>query len=138
MNKMHSTAHTDLREHLNSDTLPQRIVFVRDLKLDAHIGAYEHEMGRTQPIIVNLTLKVSEPSNPESDKLEDIVCYDQLCQSITKILAQGHIKLVETLAEKIASMCLSHPLVLSAQVRVDKPDAIENASGAGVEILRFK
>ena len=29
-------------------------VFVRGLKVDAHIGVYKHEKGRTQPLVIDV------------------------------------------------------------------------------------
>ncbi|WP_306249610.1 dihydroneopterin aldolase [Parvularcula sp. IMCC14364] len=128
----------DLRLYQDQATQPQRIIFVKDLRVDAFIGAYEEEMGQSQPIIINIEMQVTEPSNPVSDQLEDVVCYNRIVKNIDAILGEGHIKLVETLAERIAAMCLAHPMGLSARVRVDKPNAIAAAAGAGVEILRHK
>ncbi|WDI30599.1 dihydroneopterin aldolase [Hyphococcus flavus] len=117
---------------------PQRRVFVRGLLLDAYIGAYETEKSAPQPVRIDLELDVIEPANPESDKLEDVVCYDRMTQGVKSIIAQGHIKLVETLAEKVASLALAHPMVLSVMVRITKPNAIDEAEAAGVEITRKK
>ncbi len=128
----------NLRPYLNQDGQPKRMVFVRDLQVDAFIGAYDHEMGRTQPVTINIDMQVAEPSNPISDNLEDVVCYNRISNSVQDIIDDGHIKLVETLAERIAAKCLAHPMVRSARVRVDKPNAISNAAGAGVEIIRNK
>jgi 7,8-dihydroneopterin aldolase/epimerase/oxygenase len=52
------------------------------------------------------------------------------------VLAQGHVNLVETLCEKIASACLKDRRVLAARIRVEKPDIIPNARSVGVEIER--
>ncbi len=121
-----------------SATAPRRKVFVRGLVLDAHIGAYESEQGVTQPIRIDFEADVIEPANPISDSLEDIVCYDRMTQGIKAIIAEGHIKLVETLAERVASHVLSHPMVISVLVRIVKPNAITEAEAAGVEIIRTK
>ena len=117
---------------------PQRKVFLRELKLDAFIGAYEAEQGAPQPVRINLEADVLEPSDPVGDRLEDVVCYNKLTQGIKAIIAEGHIKLVETLAERIADLALSHPMVVSITVRVEKPNAIPEAFAAGVEITRTK
>ena len=117
---------------------PQRKVFLRDLKLDAFIGAYDSEQGAPQPVHINLEADVLEPSDPVGDRLEDVVCYNKLTQGIKAIIAEGHIKLVETLAERIADLALSHPMVMSITVRVEKPNAIVEAFAAGVEITRTK
>ncbi|WP_375203991.1 dihydroneopterin aldolase [Hyphococcus sp.] len=121
-----------------SATAPQRRIFVRGLTLDAYIGAYESEQGVTQPIRIDFEADVIEPANPVSDELEDIVCYDEMTRGIKAIIAEGHIKLVETLAERIADLVLSHPMVISVMVRIVKPNAITEADAAGVEISRTK
>lgn len=121
-----------------SATAPRRRVFVRGLVLDAYIGAYESEQGVTQPIRIDFEADVIEPANPVSDSLDDIVCYDRMTQGIKAILGEGHIKLVETLAERVADLVLSHPMVLSVMVRIVKPNAIAEAEAVGVEIIRTK
>ncbi|MEM9014414.1 MAG: dihydroneopterin aldolase [Pseudomonadota bacterium] len=114
----------------------RRRIFVRGLVLDAYIGVYDSEQGVTQPVRINMTLDVLTPDDPHRDQLEDVVCYNRMTQGVKDILAEGHIKLVETLAERIADFALSHPMVSAIDVRVEKPNAITEAEGAGVEIRR--
>lgn len=117
---------------------PRRKVFVRDLELSAFIGVYDFEQGVLQPVKINLEIEVMEPSDPVGDRLEDVVCYNKLTQGIRAIIDGGHIKLVETLAERIAELALSHAMVDAVMVRVEKPNAILEAAAAGVEIVRTK
>ncbi len=130
--------HADVAALPHAENRPQRTVFVRDLILDAYIGAYESEQGVTQPVHINMEVEVTEPSAPEGDRLEDVLCYGKLTQGVKAIIAEGHIKLVETLAERVASLALSHAMALSVRVRIEKPNAIPEAGAAGVEILRTK
>lgn len=113
-----------------------RHVFVRDLLLDAHIGVYAHEHGRTQPIRVNVDLTVSEAAH--SDRLTNVVCYETVVNEIKTIVAAGHLNLVETLAEQIAAQCLIDARVIVARIRVEKLAAIPEAGSVGVEIERAK
>lgn len=117
---------------------PVRRVFVRGFKVEARIGAYEHEMLRPQPLVIDMEIEVVEPSNPTADRLEDVVCYNRLAEGVKAIIAEGHIKLVETLAERIADLAMAHPMVIAARIRIEKPRAIAEASAAGVEIERRK
>ncbi|MEQ1930051.1 MAG: dihydroneopterin aldolase [Parvularculaceae bacterium] len=119
-------------------TAPRRRVFVRGLKVDARIGAYEHEKAGPQPLRIDLEIEVIEPADPAGDRLEDVVCYNRLTQGIKAIIAEGHIKLIETLAERVADLAMAHPMVLAATVRIEKPKAIPEAEAAGVEISRRK
>ncbi len=117
---------------------PRRKVFVKGLKLDASIGAYEREKLAAQPLRIDLELEVIEPASPAGDRLEDVVCYNRLTEGIKAIIAEGHIKLVETLAERIADLAIAHPMVLAVSVRIEKLKAIAEAEAAGVEIMRTK
>lgn len=113
-----------------------RHVFVRDLLLEAHIGVYAHEQGRTQPIRINVDLTVSEAAH--SDKLANVVSYEEAVNKIKAIVASGHLNLVETLAERVATACLEDERVLVARVRIEKLAAIPEAASVGVEIERAR
>lgn len=121
-----------------SATAPRRKIFVQDLVLEAQIGAYEHEYGRTQPLRIDFEAEVVEPSEPAGDRLEDVVCYNRLTEGVKAIIAEGHIKLIETLAERIADLVMAHPMTINVRVRIEKPQAIAEAGAAGVEIQRSK
>ena len=45
-----------------------RHVFVRDLELEANIGVYHREQGRSQPVLINVDLTVEEGDVPLEDK----------------------------------------------------------------------
>jgi dihydroneopterin aldolase len=113
-----------------------RHVFVRDLLLEAHIGVYTHEHGRTQPIRINIDLTVSEAAH--GDKLANVVCYETVVNAVKALVAEGHLNLVETLAERISTQCLADPRVTVARIRVEKLAAIPEAGSVGVEIERAK
>ena len=112
-------------------------VFIDDLILDCNIGVYTHEKGVTQRVRINLDLTIQEDNKDINDEINNTVCYDQLIKGITLIVAKGHINLVETLAESIATMCLDNKKVGVVQVKVEKIDILKNAKSAGVRIQRY-
>ena len=62
--------------------------------------------------------------------------YDLITDGIRLLIGSGHVALVETLAERIATMVLNHPRVTKVVVRVQK---LETGSGTvGVEIERTR
>lgn len=138
---------TKLATEISGNVTPLRIadaarltrhVFVRDLRLDAHIGVHRHEEGRAQPIIVNVDLTVTEGDETLNDSLANVVCYERVVNNIKDLVAQGHVRLVETLAESIAEDCFTDERVLAARVRIEKLDAIEEAHSVGIEIERLR
>jgi dihydroneopterin aldolase len=113
-----------------------RHVFVRDLVLDAKIGVWKHERGKHQRVRVNLDLAVREGETPLDDTLANVVRYDVIVSAVRRLVAKGHVNLVETLAERIAALCLETPSILTARVRVEKLDVYPDAESVGVEIER--
>ena len=115
---------------------PPRRVFVRDLVLDAQIGVHAHEKGRHQRIRVNVDVLVEDGGAPLDDQLQNVVCYENIIKGVKALLTNGHVNLVESLAEAIADFILDDPRVLSTKIGVEKLDAVPEASSVGVEIER--
>ena len=120
-----------------------RHVFLRDMMLDASIGVHPHEHQAKQRVRVNVNLGVEDDgARPLSrtavgrDELSRVVDYEQLANSVRRIIGSGHVQLVETLAERIAEACLTDPRVHLARIRVEKLDVFPDAASAGVEIER--
>ncbi len=114
-----------------------RHVFLRDMVLQASIGWYAHEHGSTQRVRINVDLGVDEGADP-SDDLKRVVSYETVAAAVREIVASGHIKLVETLAERIAATCLADPRVRFARIQVEKLDVFADAAAAGVAIIRHR
>jgi dihydroneopterin aldolase len=107
-------------------------VFVTGLKVQAEIGVYRHEIGRVQPLVVDVELDVPTAG---AHRLAETLNYETILEAAQAIAAGGHIELVETFAERLAHACLADGRVTQARVRVEKPLALApDAVGAGVEI----
>jgi dihydroneopterin aldolase len=115
-----------------------RHMFIRDLVLECLIGVHKHEQRKPQRIRINVDLAVREQGRGKSDKLTDVVDYEEVADRIRGIVASGHVNLVETLAENIAEMCLADPRIEAARIRVEKLDIFPDAASVGVEIERSR
>ena len=113
-----------------------RHVFVRDLELTCIIGVHAHEKRGPQRIRINLDVGVLESDAPHADQLENVLGYEDLVVRIRAIVADGTINLIETLAERVAEICLQHSLAKTARVRIEKLDVFSDAASVGVEIER--
>jgi len=114
-----------------------RHVFIRNLELLAHIGVYRHEEGRMQPVRINVDLATQDLADTK-DMLENVVDYAVIEARIRAIIAEGHVRLAETLAERIAAACFEDSRVSTARVRVEKLHALSGAESVGVEIERTR
>ena len=111
-------------------------VFVRDLVLDASIGVYAHEHQKRQRVRFNVELGVRlPPGGPRHDSLDEVMSYERVAEGIRALVEEGHINLVETMAERVAALALDDTRVAVARVRVEKLDVYQGAS-VGVEIER--
>jgi len=115
-----------------------RTTFVRDLELPAKIGVHSHEKIDSQVVRINVDMRSLEDNTPLNDDLRNVLCYEYVVNGITDIIAEGHINLVETLAERIAEFCLSDRRVNNVKVRIEKPHIIAEAASVGVEIERYQ
>jgi dihydroneopterin aldolase len=120
-----------------------RHVFLRDLVLPARIGVHAHEERGSQRIRVNVDLGVRDEGAGRlsrgpvgRDELSRVVDYEAIANHVRAIVAAGHVRLVETLAERIAEACLEDARVELARIRVEKLEVFADAASAGVEIER--
>lgn len=107
-------------------------VFVRGLAVEAGIGVYDHEQGRLQRLVIDVSLEL-EPAPVE--RLGDTINYEVIAEAARAIAAEGHVGLVESFAERLALACLADPRVRRARVRIEKPGALEAAAAPGCEVV---
>ena len=129
--------------HIADASRGVRHVFVHDLVLEAAIGVYPREHGRTQRVRINVDLAVADPGALSGaalpvgpDDLSRVVDYSAIVGAVRAMVAAGHVRLVETLAERIAAACLTDQRILSARIRVEKLDIYPDSGGVGVEVER--
>lgn len=113
-----------------------RRIFVRDLILPCAIGVHDHERGGTQRVRINVELFERADEQPLEDSIHNVVSYENVVDGIREIVSAGHINLVETLADRIAALCLTDGRIERARVRVEKLDVYPEAASVGVELVR--
>ncbi len=121
---------------LSIDAARIRRVFVRDLEIVASVGVFEVEHRYEQRVMISVELSVDDTYDGVSEKLADVLDYGALVDGIERLTQSGHFKLIETLAERIAELCLADTRVLSVKVRIEKPDILPSCRAVGIEIER--
>ena len=114
----------------NSDT---DLIFVRDFVLPVRIGAFDREQDAPQRVRFNVDARIARPAKTP-ERLHEVFSYDLITDGIRAIVAQGHVHLVEALAERIAEMVLGYDAILQVTVRVEKLDV--GPYSVGCEITR--
>lgn len=111
-------------------------IYIDDLQLRCIIGLNDWERTQKQDVRINIILYADLSLPCQTDSIEDSVDYKDIKKQIVAMAESSSFYLVERLADGIAKICLAHPLVLAATVRVDKPGALRYAKSVGVEIFR--
>ena len=113
-------------------------ILVTDLIVPWRIGVRHHEEERRQRVRINLDLTVRTMPDPAQDDYREVLCYEGFVERIREMASTGHVKLAETLAHRVASLCLSDPRVERVTVRVEKLDAVPDAGSVGVELTQSR
>ena len=88
-----------------------------------HHGVFEHEKREGQPFVIDLVLGLDTSAAAASDDLVDTVDYGGLALAVKSAVERDPVDLVETLAERIAGVCLTDDRVDWCRVTVHKPQA---------------
>jgi len=88
-----------------------------------HHGVFERERREGQPFVVDLVLGLDAAPAAASDDLADTVDYGGLALAVKSAVDRDPVDLIETLAERIAGVCLTDDRVDWCRVTVHKPNA---------------
>lgn len=113
---------------------PRDRIFVRDLILPVYVGVYPEEQGVTQRVGFSIEAIVRPDVQSSHDQIAEVPSYDNLITAVKEVTAAGHINLVETMAERIASHILSDDRIVFVRVRVEKLE--REPAAVGVELVR--
>jgi dihydroneopterin aldolase len=113
-------------------------VTVSELVLSASIGIYDHERQQRQRVRIDVDLDVVDPGAFAGEEFSQVLNYETIVEGAKAIVAAGHIELVETLAERVASLCLADSRAVDVTVKVQKLDVYPETKGVGVVIIRRK
>jgi dihydroneopterin aldolase len=98
-------------------------IAVRGLEAHAFHGVYPVERERGQLFRVDAVLELDTAPAAAGDDLGRTVNYADLAQRLHAVLTGEPVDLLETLAQRLADVCLGDPLVDAVEITVHKPDA---------------
>ena len=96
---------------------------IRGLAFRGFHGVFPEERRDGQDFVIDLTLDVDTRAAAASDDLQQTVDYGTLVDEVRKAVENDPVDLIETLAQRIADICLTRPRVQGVQVTVHKPQA---------------
>jgi len=113
-------------------------ILIKDLMLRCVLGLSDEERHEKQDVLINLILWTDLRPAAVSDSIRDAVDYSLVKKRIISLVEGSQYHLAETLADRIAQLCLEYPTVQQVQVTLEKPTALRFAHSVGVEIIRTR
>jgi FolB domain-containing protein len=111
-------------------------IIIRDLSARCIVGVADWERTTRQSVMLNITLECDLARAGQSDRLHDTIDYKSLKDEVLRVVEQSQFRLIEALAENVATLCLRDVRIQAATVSVDKPGALSGARSVAVEIRR--
>jgi dihydroneopterin aldolase len=103
-------------------------------------GVFEHERRDGQQFHVDAVLHLDTRRAADSDDLRDTVDYGGLAVGLADVIRGEPVNLLETLADRLARVCLADRRVAAADVTVHKPHApvTERFDDVRLTVRRFR
>ena len=117
------------------------IIELRGLRFDAICGVLPHERTTPQPLELDIDIEVDLGDAGQSDALADTVDYGVLCDVVETVIDEGHVQLLERLAQLIADRLTAvDPRITCVEVAVRKlrPPVPQDLATSGVRIRRAR
>ena len=111
------------------------LVSVRDLGVQAVIGAHGWERDITQTLVFTVDMAADVRSAARHDDLAAALDYSAVARTIAAVVREGRYRLIETAAERVADRLLADYPVAWLRLEVRKPIA-DGGYTAAVRIER--
>ena len=102
---------------------PDDRLALRGLRARGYHGVLEHERRDGQEFVVDVELGLDTRAAADRDDLSATVHYGVLAERLHGALAGDPVDLIETLAQRLADICLAEEPVTWVEVTVHKPEA---------------
>jgi 7,8-dihydroneopterin aldolase/epimerase/oxygenase len=96
---------------------------LRGLRVFARHGVLESERQSGQEFVIDAVLWLDTRPAAGSDDVSKTVDYGALANRLVLLAGEPPVRLIETLAERLAAGCLSEPLVAEVEITIHKPQA---------------
>ena len=132
------TSHKDAISNLLSSFNGVTTLFLEDIVRDVDLGVYDFEIGNPQKVKFDIYVMLSEVRNPENDKLEEVLNYEYLIESLDHVLSLARFSLLETLAHRLLEEVSIPNSVKAASVVITKLDILNGDGTLGCSMTKIK
>lgn len=112
------------------------IIYIRELQVETVIGIYDWEKNVKQVVSLDLEMAADIKQAAKTDHIDDTLNYKAVAKRLIDFIGESEFELLETLAERIATIVLAEFDVPWLKLRLSKPGAVRGSKDTGVMIER--
>ena len=116
----------------------RRKVIIKDLILNISVGIHVFEKKKKQRVKFNIEIITNSLVSPNNKDLSSILNYEEVVNSIEKLVNLKHYELLEDLAENIFDIIFKNKLVKKINLKLEKLDILKKTKSVGIEISKTK
>ncbi|CAN5542157.1 hypothetical protein BH09PSE5_BH09PSE5_32220 [soil metagenome] len=114
-----------------------RRVSIDGLTLQTSLGVYSFEKQAKRTVTIDVQLWIPLVlCTPVHDQLVEVVNYEDFHNAIVSIVNEGHVHLIESLADRIADTLMAHVAVRAVHVRVAKMAVFADCRSISIDARR--
>ena len=127
----------ELKSLKNKNTI-KRSILIKDFIVNEIIGIHKHEKINKQKIIFNIVIDINQNILPDEKNISSIVDYEKITNKLKSLVKYKNYNFLESLAEDSFKEIFEDNRINSIKIKIEKPDAIENAKSVGVEVFKSR
>jgi dihydroneopterin aldolase len=114
------------------------VVVLDEVSVNISCGLHPWERHPERPTRLVITARLYAPLTAPRAADAPIVDYDLVRNRILALEGEGHIDLLETIADRIADTCFADSRVEACALSIRKPDIYNESRGAGIDLFRTR
>jgi D-erythro-7,8-dihydroneopterin triphosphate epimerase len=114
------------------------ILHIKKLFLRSYIGFSEHEIGKLQDVVIDITIDYDASKAESSDEPADALDYKALTKRLVAIVESSHFNLLESMAKRLLDEIMNDVRINHASIEIDKPHALRFADSVSVVLTRSR
>ncbi|WP_456375686.1 dihydroneopterin triphosphate 2'-epimerase [Thiolapillus sp.] len=107
---------------------------VKNLRLRTYIGFNDEEVKKRQDVVINIVFSYKADEAAETDDVKYAVNYRTITKKVIRFVEDGRFMLLERLAADVLELVMENPLIVRAEVEVDKPHALRFSDSVSASV----
>lgn len=110
-------------------------IYIKNLRLRTFIGINEDEIRNKQDVVLNIRIDFDAGNAVHGSDISQTLNYRTITKQIIELVEEHRFSLLEKLTQDVLDIILDYPVVLRAEVEIDKPHALRFADSVSIALI---